>query len=201
MVGYGDPAGVDYHSTFCHNTLSFSQRNQSGGTGVFDTAITNFLTTSGDHCPGKQGGIDWVIADATAVYPEATKFLRHLIFIRPDVVILFDDVATKQPELMDFNFTCLGPIVEHDNAFISTTKRNRLVILPQSPQQLTHRFSPWGTHWPDIPSHRLIYSTSQPERECSVLTILAPSALLCGITRCPNVIEQGYVRSTDNYTW
>ncbi len=177
MIGYSDPASAQYDETFCHNTLSLSGRSQSGGTAVFDTSIAGFLTTSGDRCPGQPGGIDWVIADSGAVYPEARRFHRHVVFLRPGIVVLFDDVETKTPETLELNFTCLGPLAAEGDAFVSTTRRNRLIIHTQATQPLAHRFSSWGTHWPHIPSYRLIRSTTAPARECAFVTVLAPHAL------------------------
>ncbi len=173
-IGYFDPNGYQYQATFSHNTLTFSQRSQSGGSKVYDTAIAGFLTTSGEHCPGRVGGIDWVAADAAAVYPEANKFIRHIIFLRPDTFILYDEVEAKQPETMELNFICLGPLSEEGDLFISSTNKNRLLIHSQASCALGHRFQQWGTHWPHIPSYRLIRSTAQPVDKCEFLTVLAP---------------------------
>ena len=44
-------------------------------------------------------------------------------------------------------------------------------------QLLADRFSRWGTHWPDMPSYRLIRGTTAKAQACTFLTVLAPHAL------------------------
>ena len=48
-----------------------------------------------------------VIADATAVYEGAQRVRRHLVFLRPCVVLLFDEVESIRPEEVWLNFTVL----------------------------------------------------------------------------------------------
>lgn len=174
LLDPGVPGHDGCEDTLSHNTLTFSQRNQSGGLDAYDTSIAGFLTTSGEHCPGRVGGIDWVAADATAVYPEADKFIRHIIFLRPDTFILYDEVEAKQPETMELNFSCLGPLSAEGDLFISSAQKNRLLIHSQASCALGHRFQKWGTSWDHIPSYRLIRSTAEPVGKCEFLTVLAP---------------------------
>ena len=177
MIGYEDPNSNQYQKTFCHNTITFDQRDQLGGTDVYDTAIAGFLSLSGDKCPGIKGSLDWVIADSTAVYPEAVRFVRHVIFLRPSVFVLIDEVEAKEPETIALNFTCLGPLSGEGERFISTTQRNRLLIHSQATAPLTTSLKNWGTHWPEIPSYRLIRATAQTTERCTFLTVLAPSSV------------------------
>ncbi len=183
---YSSPDFKEYVATPCHSTLSFAQRSQWHQRPLA-TAIAGDLSTSGDTCPGHRGGIDWVAADASAAYPEADQFIRHLFFLRPNIVVLFDEVMTIQPEPMELNFTCLGPLSIMDKAhnsetttsqtFASTTLRNRLLIHTQANTPLTHTFKQWGTTWPTVPSYRLIQSTTAAQRSCYFLTVLAPHAI------------------------
>ena len=198
MIDYSAPAGDQYEETFCHNTMTFDQRSQLGGLSrtlpiakVYDTLIAGFVSTSGDKCPGSLGGIDWVIADAGAVYPEAKKFLRHVIFLRPNVFILIDEVEAYKQEIIDLNFTCLGPLSEKQNMFASMAQKNDLLIYPQANQPLVHKFSMWGTHWPEIPSYRLIVSTAQPTETCTFLTVLAPYAKEAPATKIERIHVKG----------
>ncbi len=174
MIAYGDPTANQYKQSAVHNTLTFSQRSQIGGIAVFDTAIRGFLTTSGDACPGLAGGIDWVIADAGAVYPEARVFHRHVIFLRPGLAFLFDEVEARQAESMELNFTCLGRLTLQGEACLSVTERSRLLIHTQADRALKAETGGWGTHWPDIPSYRLARATAEPALCCRFLTALAP---------------------------
>jgi hypothetical protein len=178
MVGYGDVHRDEYAHTSCHNTLTFGQRSQSGGRDRYDTSITRFLSTSGDSCPGRAGGIDWVTVDLTAVYPQAVRAVRHIVFMRPATVVLCDEVEAAAPEVVEQNFTCLGPLsMESAALFVSTAKRNRLQIHTQATSALGHALRDWGTHWRHIPSYRLRRFTADPVSRCTFVTALTPSPL------------------------
>ncbi len=181
MVNYFNPLARQYQETFCHNTLTFSQQSQSaneavlsGGDKIYDTSNKGFITTSGKVCPGRKGGIDWVITDAAAVYPQAKKFQRHIIFLRPGVFVLYDDVEAKKPEMMEINFTCKGPLTADGDKFVSSTGKNNLFIYSVANKPLKYDFAKWGTSDPDVPSYRLIRSTAMPVKNCGFLTTIVP---------------------------
>lgn len=184
MVNYFNPLARQYQETFCHNTLTFSQQSQSGneavlsgGDKVYDTSNRGFISTSGAVCPGRKGGIDWVITDATAVYPQAEKFQRHILFLRPGVFVLYDDIEAKKPERMEINFTCNGPLCAEGNTFTSSTAKNKLFIHSVANRPLKYDFVKWGTSKPDVPSYRLIRSTAEREKSCGFLTTILPTAV------------------------
>ena len=174
MGFYGSPDAHQFRSTCCHSALTFSQRNQLATRTPHETAIDGFLTTSGDRCPGNAGGIDWVVADVAAVYPEAEEYRRHVLFIRPDICVLCDEVKARDPEPVELNFTCLGPLSRSGpDQFASTTAKNRLLIHSQSTDELDWRTSEFKTSLPDTPAYRLIVSRSTPRRDGVFLTALA----------------------------
>ena len=155
MIGYADPSGALYKGSACHNTITFGGRDQRGGLVAYDTAITDFATTSGDRCPGDPAGADWVIADATAVYEGAQRVRRHLVFLRPCVVLLFDEVESIRPEEVWLNFTVLGPSRMVGSRAVSETEHNRLVLATVANHAVSTETSLWGTHWAAVPSYRL----------------------------------------------
>ena len=177
MIFYGSPNAAQYRATCNHTTLTFSQRDQLGTRVPYETAIDTFLSTSGDHCPGHDGGIDWAVANVAAVYPEAEQFSRHLIFVRPDICILCDEVKAQQPESVELNFNCLGRLSRSGDLFQSTTDTNRLLIHCQSRDELEYSTNEWRTSLPETPSYRLVASRSQAQRDCTFLTTLAPHPL------------------------
>lgn len=170
---YSSPDVALYSQTFCHNTMTFSQKNQKGGYNNYKTSITDYLSISeSEHI------IDWVTTDATDVYSEAEKYVRHIIFLRPDVFVIVDDVIAKAFEKIELNFTCLGPVEKKDkNLFTSKTKMNQLNIHSYALEELEHNFKTFGTLWDDVPSYRLILSTKNMVKSCCFITALSPSPL------------------------
>ena len=172
MIGYADPSGALYKGSACHNTITFGGRDQRGGLVVYDTAITDFQTTSGDRCPGDPAGVDWVTADATAVYEGARRVRRHVVFLRPCVVLLLDDVESDRPEEAWLNFTVLGPLRMEGSRAVSETGRNRLTLATVADHAVATETSLWGTHWPTVPSYRLLRRLPAARRAV-LLTALA----------------------------
>jgi hypothetical protein len=57
-----------------------------------------------------QDGLDWVTGDASAAYGEKLrKYLRHVIFVKPDVVLLVDEVEAAQPAALQWMLHAQAP--------------------------------------------------------------------------------------------
>ena len=51
--------------------------------------------------------LDYIVGDATAAYPDELgleRFQRHLLFLKPDVLIVADDIRLKQPKELALRF-------------------------------------------------------------------------------------------------
>jgi len=51
--------------------------------------------------------LDYIVGDATAAYPEKLglkRFVRHLLFMKPDVLIVLDDIEADQPQALELRF-------------------------------------------------------------------------------------------------
>ena len=177
MIGYSDPASDQYHETFCHSTVTFDQRSQLGGTGSFPVRVVDFASSSGATCPGADGGIDWAIFDLTPVYGEARRVVRHLLFLRPDVCVLYDEVELASALPVERNFTLLGAPAVDGQAVVARTERNALHLLALGSEPQTAAASGWGTHWPEIPAHRVVVGTAAPTTRFRGLTVLAAAGL------------------------
>ena len=173
MIGYSDPASDQYHETFCHSTVTFGQRSQLGGTGSFPVRVVDFASSSGATCPGADGGIDWAIFDLTPVYGEARRVVRHLLFLRPDVCVLYDEVELDSTLPVERNFTLLGAPAVDGTVVVARTERNALHLLALGNKPQTAAASGWGTHWPEIPAYRVVVATSAPTARFRGLTVLA----------------------------
>ena len=52
-------------------------------------------------------GLDWISADAASAYPAdlgVEKAVRHLLFLKPDVLIVLDDVKTSKIQNLELRF-------------------------------------------------------------------------------------------------
>lgn len=68
--------------------------------GKFDPAIDDTLSYSSP-------GMDYLVGDADQAYPSAskvTKFRRHLLYLKPDVLVVVDDVALSVANSLELRF-------------------------------------------------------------------------------------------------
>jgi hypothetical protein len=91
---YGSPFCKEwYWTTKAHNALEIDGRDQP------KTAVATgkFVVFQ----PGKE--YDYVVGDATPGYgPNVERYRRHLLFLKPDVLVVVDEVKAKNPVSLKF---------------------------------------------------------------------------------------------------
>ena len=63
---------------------------------------------------------DWYIADAASAYPEAvglSQFIRHVLFVRPDVVVIVDELAAVRPVRFELLYQLAGEARQTDQGY------------------------------------------------------------------------------------
>lgn len=100
--GYGSPHWRDWYTqTRAHNAITFD-----GGQGQ----VHNSMEAKGEvvhfeHHPD----YDLVTGDATQAYGGAlTKAMRSLVYLRPDMVLVYDSVASEVPRTWEWNLHALS---------------------------------------------------------------------------------------------
>ena len=180
MLSYNDTRSDQWKKTFCHNCLNVEGRSQLGGTSRYEIDVVADYTDSRGPTPGDPMGVDWAIVDLTAVYPEASRYYRHLIYLRPATVVLFDDIILDAPERVGLNFNLLGEVTPIGTGFLSTTEHTTLSIASVmagssglNSRSFTSSTMDWATHWPDLTTHRLAFTGEVPQNSHRWLTVLS----------------------------
>lgn len=65
--------------------------------------------------------VDYIVGDATSSYPAAlglTRFHRHLLYLRPDLVVVLDDMRSSVPSTYTFIIRNPGEIFDNDSSKI-----------------------------------------------------------------------------------
>ena len=102
----------DYASTKYtnqHSTLTVDNKGQLGEGGAWFSA-TSYHKGNGDAYVAKvesKDGFDHIIGDSTQSYPETShvkKFRRHLLYLKPDVLIVVDDIELSEVHDMQLRF-------------------------------------------------------------------------------------------------
>jgi len=120
--------------TFQHNTLTVDDIGQAGDKERwFDTM--DFHSENG-YAQIKKAesydGIDYIVGDAADSYRASagvTKFNRHLIHIKPDILIVADDIKLNKKGTMKLRFWPESQdITETSNGFLVNTAKNTMLI-------------------------------------------------------------------------
>ena len=77
--------------------------------------------------------IDQIAGDATEAYPRdlgLRRFVRHLIFVKPDVLIVADDILLDKEASLELRFHPEQEAVRDGNVFLAAGKRATLRLEP-----------------------------------------------------------------------
>ena len=103
---YRDLHGSKFHYEWAHSTLAQNAVLVNGQGQIKHSAtatgrLTDFRTTP--EC-------DFVTGDATVAYGKlARRALRHVAFVKPDLIVICDDLATPEPATFQFMLHGLAP--------------------------------------------------------------------------------------------
>jgi hypothetical protein len=119
-----DPILVDDGYTLCkrtsnHSTLLVDGVGQIGEGGVWFDVQACIDANAEPEMRFVQFGedYDWYVADATSAYPAAvglSQFIRHVLFVRPDVVVIVDEVAAVRPVRFELLYQLAGEVRQTD---------------------------------------------------------------------------------------
>lgn len=99
--GYSKPKWTKYHNTILVNGLGqLGEYNSVSHSNWFDrTEVFNAKATSSIIKAVSDSTFDYIIGDAENIYNPAAgleKFLRHFIYIKPDFIIVLDELRAEQ---------------------------------------------------------------------------------------------------------
>ncbi len=114
------------HETWKHNTILVDGKGSNRGA---DSFLAEFIESPYYDC---------VVGDASTAYPKLlTKFLRHVVFMKPDYFVIFDELVAPKPSRFDW---LLHPdVAEAEVEAGSITLHNdgaRLAVRMLSPQHV-----------------------------------------------------------------
>ncbi|MBI3684594.1 MAG: DUF4962 domain-containing protein [Acidobacteria bacterium] len=134
-------------------------------------------------------GVDYVVGDATDSYQgRLTRALRHVVFLKPDVIVIADDVAAPAPATFQFMLHGQIPfeLSESSQRLVLDRESAGVVVDYVAPRPL--RFRQWTGYTPE-PDKRYLSSTgramipeqwhveaatTEPASEVFTLTLLRP---------------------------
>ena len=126
--------------------------------------------------------LDYVIADAAPPYQadaRLTKFLRHVLYLKPDVWVLVDELAAEQPSTFEGRFHAPRPFTPAgESSWAMAAERGALRLTALGPTSCQGRpfadqlQGAHGSHHPDYPLDALAISNSAPQQQALFVTLL-----------------------------
>lgn len=83
--------------------------------------------------------IDQITGDATEAYPKELgllRFVRHLVFVKPDVLIVADDILLEKEAALELRFHPEEPADRQGDVFVAKGKQGVLQIEPLTPEKV-----------------------------------------------------------------
>jgi len=160
-------------TTRAHNALLVDNQGQQKHSAAATGRIVAFKTTP---------AADYVAGDATQAYGNVKRFIRHVVFVKPDTIVLLDDVVADKPATYQWMVHGLTEMQVDRKTGTVELKRTRagVQVAYLSPSALT--FRQWSGYEPppDIqcPTQwHVEASTTERSSDMLMLTVLCPYRL------------------------
>ncbi len=159
------------HSTRAHNAVLVNGEQQARHTPEPHGRIVDFVT---------EPGWDYVSGDATDAYGDLLeRYVRHVVFVKPDVVVIYDELEAREPATFQFMLHAEDPfdVAEKKASLHLDREKAGLDARYLSPVELV--FRQWDGYEPmpgkPFPNQwHVEAATVQKERSLGMLTVIVP---------------------------
>ncbi|HOX03121.1 MAG TPA: DUF4962 domain-containing protein [Candidatus Paceibacterota bacterium] len=169
---HGSPFHYRYaHSTRAHNAVLVNGEGQIQHTAAPHGRIVDFRAAP---------GWDYVAGDATGAYSNRLeRYQRHAVLVRPDLIVIYDDLEARAPATFQFMLHALGPFdLEAAGHRLRVDQPQAGVIVQYCPPApLRFRQSDGFEPPPERPfpnQWHLEAATTEPRIAIGMITVLAP---------------------------
>ena len=187
LNAYGEPLLVtcvyrDLHGSRFHYQWAHSTRAQNAVLVNGEGQVKHTAAPHGRIVDSKLSTeVDYIVGDATDAYGKRlTRYLRHVVFIKPDLIVIYDDLAAAEPSTFQFMSHALKPFeVDPDKNSLSVQMpKAGLRIQYLAPTSL--EFRQWDGFEPppdrEFPNQWHVEAgTASKRKEIGVFTVLMPS--------------------------
>ncbi len=206
--GYRDYHGSQFHYKWVHETVA-----QNGVLVDGKGQLPHSAKSRGRIIGAKLGPeYDYIAGDAKEAYEERLRrAVRQVLFIKPGVIVMFDDLEALKPSEFQFMLHALSPFKVNEADFRANAQRPNAGVLVAYLPAATVKFRQWDGFDPkpirgEFPNQwHLEASTTDKALGAEMLTVLAPyrgkngPRLACARFDSPTAI--GARIELDDSTW
>jgi hypothetical protein len=159
------------HSTVAHNAVLVNGEGQVKHSTSARGQIVDFRFTP---------QFDYIVGDATDAYGgRLTRYRRHVAFVKPDVIVLYDDLAAKEPATFQFMLHALKPFTVDDKNMRLSVEQPKAGVGVQYLSPLPLTFRQWDGYEPppdrEFPNQWHVEAGTREKRQSlGVLTVIVP---------------------------
>ena len=173
---YRDYHGSKFHYQWCHST-----RAQNGVLVNGEGQVEHSATAAGRIVDSRlTPAFDYVCGDAAAAYGgRVTRARRHAAFVKPDLIVLYDDLAAPEPATFSFLLHALKEFSVDEKAARLSVEQPKAGVVVQYLAPVALAFRPWDGYEPkptkEFPNQWHVEAgTREKRRELAVLTVIIP---------------------------
>lgn len=173
---YRDLHGSDFHMRWAHSTRAHNAVLVNGeGQIPYSAAATGRI---GDFQLTPKW--DYVEGDALAAYAgKLTRARRKIVFVKPDLIVVCDDLAAPQPATFQFMLHALGPFTVDEAAARLSAQQPRAGVSVQYLSPVPLGFRQWDGYEPkptrEFPNQWHVEAgTTNRLSELRMLTVILP---------------------------
>lgn len=173
---YRDLHGSKFHYEWAHSTRAHNAVLVNGEGQIKHTAAPHGRIIHSRL----EKNFDYIVGDATEAYGKRLKrYHRHVLFLKPNVIVIYDDIAAAEPSTFQFMTHALKPFaMDESNASLS-------VQMPKAGLSLKYlaaeplKFRQWDGFQPppdrEFPNQwHVEASTVEKRSNAGLLTVLIP---------------------------
>jgi hypothetical protein len=162
MISYANPIHRSLSDSRLHNTITIDGQDNAHA----DVAVTRFFASP---------ALDMVSTDLTKAYPGAKRVRRHAIYLRPDHVVVADEVELEKPGHIEWNLNSEGVLDLTGNRLLAKAKRGTLVTDFVEPAGLRLATEEWPCGYPGVSNHHGTLALPKPSTRQRFLASLYPT--------------------------
>ncbi len=124
--------------------------------------------------------LDYVVGDATSAYAgRLLRYRRHVAFVKPDLIVLYDDLSAPQPATFQFLLHALAPFTLDEKSARLGVQQSKAGVTVRYLSPALLAFRQWDGYDPkptkEFPNQwHIEASTREKRRDIGVLTVIAP---------------------------
>ena len=176
-TGYRDIYGSDHHKNWMWSTRSVNSITVSGQSQISHSAAAKGEIVAFDT----SDQFDYVAGEAGGAYPDGLvdRFTRHILFAKPDLVVILDELETPEPQTFDWwlhSPTEMRVGGQHDiQVAVGNAGCHVNMLAPEGlAVAQTSQFDPPPRERIKLTQWHLTASTTEPARTMRFVTVLRP---------------------------